>query len=225
MHKLSRLKPKWAPTIIETAPGVFSSDPRKLLANQANASGSHWKATPCPEPLEVLDRDCFESLMPEDIRATRKKFSPHTAQSLGGAHVRHYGMLRDEGLGALCCIFQAVENIGVFPKHRKGDFDERHPGKYWAFDSGKSAESSILNQAVKAEAEEGDEGVTGAFSRDGSKYYESFRPTTLRDRSLEAGLPGAVVKVTFNIWRGPRIRRLGTDHSLAPLRATGGRPS
>eukprot|EP00959_Pyramimonas_sp_CCMP1952_P293972 6148281-Pyramimonas_sp.AAC.1 len=69
------------------------------------------------------------------------------------------------------------------------DFEARHPRRHWAFGAGKPAEQSIWNQAVKAEAHVGEGNVAGGFSWDGSKYYESFRLTTPRDRSLAAGLP------------------------------------
>eukprot|EP00959_Pyramimonas_sp_CCMP1952_P152397 3188627-Pyramimonas_sp.AAC.1 len=65
-----------------------------------------------PEPLEVLDRNCFDRLAPDDIRAASRGFSPHTAQSLDGIHVRHFSLLPDAGLEVLSCLFQTVEKIG-----------------------------------------------------------------------------------------------------------------
>ncbi|CAK0868494.1 unnamed protein product, partial [Prorocentrum cordatum] len=102
---------------------------------------------------------------------------------------------------------------------------DAHPRKYWAFGAGKSAEAEMWKQAVKAEAQVAEGGVTGVFSWDGTKYYESFRLTTLRDRSLQAGLSPIVVKVTRNFWRGPRVLRLGSDHSLSPMCAKCGLPA
>eukprot|EP00959_Pyramimonas_sp_CCMP1952_P200013 4183539-Pyramimonas_sp.AAC.1 len=59
---------------------------------------------------------------------------------------------------------------------------------YWAFGAGKSAEGSVWNQAVKAEARVADGGVAAGFSWDGSKYYGSFNLRLLRDRGQRAGL-------------------------------------
>eukprot|EP00959_Pyramimonas_sp_CCMP1952_P292157 6110074-Pyramimonas_sp.AAC.1 len=72
MHKLTRNKSAWMPTVVETVPGIFSADPRKLLANEANVLGKFWEATPMPEPLEVLDINCFDRLTPDDIRAASR---------------------------------------------------------------------------------------------------------------------------------------------------------
>ena len=44
-------------------------------------------------------------------------------------------------------------------------------------------------------------------------------------RGREAGLDPIVLKVTFNFWRGPRILRLGSDHSLAVQYAMNGLPA
>ena len=260
MHKLTRLKAKWQPTVIETAPGIFSADPRKLLAREADVLGGYWDARASPDPLEVLDRSCLERLTPQAIRAASNSFSPHTAQSLDGVHVRQFSCMSDEGLETLACIFQTVEKIGVFPKavywmlfplleKPKGGLrpillcaapvrlwerlrrpvvntlEVTHPRKFWAFGAGKSAESCIWNQAVKAEAQVSEGGVTAGFSWDGSKYYESFDLLTLKERGLRAGLNSVVIKVTYNFWRGPRILRLGTDHSLSPLYARNGLPA
>eukprot|EP00959_Pyramimonas_sp_CCMP1952_P339539 7111051-Pyramimonas_sp.AAC.1 len=65
--------------------------------------GKFWEATSMPEPLEVLDRNCFDRLKPDDIRAASRGFSPHTAQSLDGIHVRHFSLLPDAGLEVLSC--------------------------------------------------------------------------------------------------------------------------
>eukprot|EP00959_Pyramimonas_sp_CCMP1952_P257085 5371417-Pyramimonas_sp.AAC.1 len=43
------------------------------------------------------------------------------------------------------------------------DFEARHPRRYWAFGAERSAEQSIWNQAVKAEAHVGAGNVTGGF--------------------------------------------------------------
>ena len=36
MHRLTRLKAKWQPTVTEIASVIFSADPRKLLAREAD---------------------------------------------------------------------------------------------------------------------------------------------------------------------------------------------
>ena len=38
MHKPTRDTNRWMPTVAETVPGVVTSDPRKMLANEATAS-------------------------------------------------------------------------------------------------------------------------------------------------------------------------------------------
>ena len=76
-----------------------------------------------------------------------------------------------------------------------------------------------------AEAHVSSGGVTAGFSWDGTKYYESFNLRTLMQRGLEAGLDSIVLKVTFNFWRGPRILRLGSDHSVAAQYAVNGLPA
>ena len=75
-----------------------------------------WKASSKPPPVEVPDRNCFDMLTAVEIRVASRSFSPHTAQSLDGVHVRQFACMSDEGLDTLACVFQTVEKLGLFPK-------------------------------------------------------------------------------------------------------------
>ena len=44
MHRLTRLKANWEPTVVECDLGAFSADPRKLLAREADGLFFVWKA-------------------------------------------------------------------------------------------------------------------------------------------------------------------------------------
>eukprot|EP00959_Pyramimonas_sp_CCMP1952_P166974 3489389-Pyramimonas_sp.AAC.1 len=44
------------------------------------------------------------------------------------------------------------------------------------------------------------------------KYYESFRLLWLRDRALYWRIPTVLIKVLYNLWRSPRVLRLGAHH-------------
>eukprot|EP00959_Pyramimonas_sp_CCMP1952_P403788 8461381-Pyramimonas_sp.AAC.1 len=52
MHRLTRLKVKWEPTVTEKSPGASTSDPRALLAKEAEIIGTFWHASSSPPPVE-----------------------------------------------------------------------------------------------------------------------------------------------------------------------------
>eukprot|EP00959_Pyramimonas_sp_CCMP1952_P274958 5747812-Pyramimonas_sp.AAC.1 len=61
---------------------------------------------------------------------------------------------------------------------------------YWAFGSGKSAESCVWAQTALGEIAAADDQVVLGVQWDGKKYYESFRLELLRDRARQWGIPG-----------------------------------
>ena len=60
---------------------------------------------------------------------------------------------------------------------------------------------------------------------DGKKYYESFDLDLLRARAYQWGVPGVIVKTMYNLWRAPRLVRLGTSFHPVALFAKSGLPA
>eukprot|EP00959_Pyramimonas_sp_CCMP1952_P107396 2245368-Pyramimonas_sp.AAC.1 len=83
---------------------------------------------------------------------------------------------------------------------------QRH---FWAFGAGKSAESCAWAQSVLSEvAHVKDQGILGL--------------DILRDRAYRHGVPKVIVKTMYNLWRCPRLVRLGSAfHPVAYFACSG----
>eukprot|EP00959_Pyramimonas_sp_CCMP1952_P436496 9140314-Pyramimonas_sp.AAC.1 len=64
-----------------------------------------------------------------------------------------------------------------------------------------------------------------AVGADWIKYYESIPLLELRHKFLRHGAPTSWLKLVFNMWRRPRVIRLGRNHATAPLIARYGLPA
>eukprot|EP00959_Pyramimonas_sp_CCMP1952_P426551 8934145-Pyramimonas_sp.AAC.1 len=115
MHKITRLQQVWNPSVVERAPGIFSSCPDDVLAAEAEALRAQWLATGNPPAAEVPDRECFPRATVEEIRSASRKFCQFTSSTLDGFHPRHICLLGDAGISTLSVLFEAVERLGLFP--------------------------------------------------------------------------------------------------------------
>eukprot|EP00959_Pyramimonas_sp_CCMP1952_P428616 8977409-Pyramimonas_sp.AAC.1 len=59
MHRFTKLKKVWQPTVIQSAPGVFTADPHALLEDEAQTLGRFWGADLKPPEAWIPDRQCF----------------------------------------------------------------------------------------------------------------------------------------------------------------------
>ena len=62
-------------------------------------------------------------------------------------------------------------------------------------------------QEARAEAFVAKGQVAAGLLWDAAKYYENLDLQLLRALALEAGIPPVIVKVCYNLWRGPRLVR------------------
>eukprot|EP00959_Pyramimonas_sp_CCMP1952_P358471 7505652-Pyramimonas_sp.AAC.1 len=56
MHRLTQLKAKWNPTVVQTHPGVSSSNPQLLLRREGEELAKFWHASHVPPEVCVPDR-------------------------------------------------------------------------------------------------------------------------------------------------------------------------
>ena len=105
MHRWSKLSEAWTPTTV-TAGGITTAAPQAILDEEVACLRGLWKAQAFLEEAEVPDRHCFPRASCKLIRAASQKFPPHTAQTLDGFHPRHIGMLCDDGLETLVCLYE-----------------------------------------------------------------------------------------------------------------------
>ena len=105
------------------------------------------------------------------------------------------------------------------------DFNRSSSRVYWGLSAGKAPQEAVWLQAARAEASVGLGLVSGGMLWDAAKYYESFDLRLLRRRALLAGIPRVLVKVSYNLWRGPRLVRLAAIYSKELLFARSGLPA
>eukprot|EP00959_Pyramimonas_sp_CCMP1952_P296477 6202211-Pyramimonas_sp.AAC.1 len=96
---------------------------------------------------------------------------------------------------------------------------------HWSFGEGQSSEAAVWQQIMLAEEAQSQGKVAAGFIWDGTKYDESFWLSWLRVRAEYWGIPRVLAKTLYNIWRSPRILRLGAHHSPLPLFAESGLPA
>ena len=54
-------------------------------------------------------------LTPDEIRAACRTFKDGTSATFDGFHVKHFGLLSEQALEALCLLLKACECIGAMP--------------------------------------------------------------------------------------------------------------
>eukprot|EP00959_Pyramimonas_sp_CCMP1952_P034922 731373-Pyramimonas_sp.AAC.1 len=62
MHRLTRIKKLWQPTVASVVPGHFTSAPSALLEEEALQLGRFWHATVEPPEAWIPDRECLAPL-------------------------------------------------------------------------------------------------------------------------------------------------------------------
>eukprot|EP00959_Pyramimonas_sp_CCMP1952_P099636 2082959-Pyramimonas_sp.AAC.1 len=80
IHRLTKLKPKWSPTIAQGHPGAFSSDPQELLRAEGDTLARFWHASAGPDLVEVPDRVHLPRASAQEIRKASASFSANTSQ-------------------------------------------------------------------------------------------------------------------------------------------------
>ena len=105
------------------------------------------------------------------------------------------------------------------------DFLRESERPYWGTGPGRSTELIVWRQAAAAEAAVSRGEVAGGFLWDAQKFYENFRLDLLRDRALAAGVPPVLVKISYNLWRSPRLMRMGSTFASEVCYATRGLPA
>jgi len=96
---------------------------------------------------------------------------------------------------------------------------------FWGAAVGRSATDSAWILAADAEQNVSNGRHTATVIADYSKYYETIPLDEARDKLLRLGMPSAMVKVTYNQWKGPRIIRLRQHHGSRPAYADYGLPA
>ena len=96
---------------------------------------------------------------------------------------------------------------------------------FFAFQKGQSCVDVVWRQAVRADTLVVHGDYVAALACDGEKFYEHFDLEVLRARALAWGIPGPFVKLTYNVWRGPRVIKLGAHVHDALYHALSGLPA
>ena len=114
-HRFSRAPVSWRPTTTLMQGGVVTSDPAQLLQGQAELYGGVWRAEEEENELDWQPMSCLPPVSCEKLRAISSSFSPHSAISVDGFHMKHYRLLSDDGVMALSRLFSLMETLGALP--------------------------------------------------------------------------------------------------------------
>ena len=115
-----------------------------------------------------------------------------------------------------------AEDEKTLPIH---DPAERLGRPYWGAAAGKSAVDSAWILAADNEQNVCQDRYVVTVVADYSKYYETIGLDQARDKLMRLGMPGPMVKVVYNQWKGPRIIRMRLHHGGAPRHARDGLPA
>ena len=118
MHRATRLKEGWAPTVVKDDQGALTSAPEVILQRQSEELGRFWHSEAWAMPAWAPgSREALPAATPREIRAVARTYPVATAATIDGFHPRHFNMISDQGLLALSGIFTAVELLGMWPAH------------------------------------------------------------------------------------------------------------
>ena len=250
MHRLTKLKEGWAPTLAvidkdeEDAPTQLSAELSAVLHAESSTLEECWQASDTAPVAWVPDRGCLPRPTPEAICKAAASFSEATAYSAEGLHPRHVTLLCVQGLAVLAMLIEVIKRIGLLPRPlrllvfvlipkskggfrpilqqpmlmrlweriRRGDlgeYMERTMRPYYSFAKGQACTDVVWRQTARTEAALAKGEVVAAFTCDSQKFYERFDLALLRGRATALRMPGPIVKLTYNTWRGPRLVRQG----------------
>ncbi len=115
-HAYTRVPVEWQPTVATSAKGVISAAPSAILEGARDKYAKYWDASESPIGYSWAG-ECEElpRLTPQQLRSASLSFSRRTSSTYDGWHVRHFGLISDEGLGVLATILAAVERAGTWP--------------------------------------------------------------------------------------------------------------
>ncbi len=115
-HAATKSPVEWRPTVAVNEDGTRSSAPAAILDEARRKYKQWWQAT--EEPIEYCwSGNCppLPRLSPEEIRGASLSFKRGTARTYDGWHVRHFGLLADEGLATLSVLLETVERTSRWP--------------------------------------------------------------------------------------------------------------
>ena len=119
-HKYSRLPAEWVPTEVSRhEDGEITSAPADVLEDLRSKYAERWQpfASPAKPKWKALDEnDKLPRLTKEEVREAAKAFPWSTAETHDGFHVRHLGMLSDDGTEVLAGLYEVAELLGAMPE-------------------------------------------------------------------------------------------------------------
>eukprot|EP00959_Pyramimonas_sp_CCMP1952_P444193 9299937-Pyramimonas_sp.AAC.1 len=100
------------------AMATFWLTPLSLLDAEARGFPKLWHAssTAEDEPEQFVPMDALPELSPDTLRVTSRTYAEHTATSVDGFHMRHYGSMSDQCLTVLSIMLTIMERPGLVPK-------------------------------------------------------------------------------------------------------------
>ena len=122
------------------------------------------------------------------------------------------------------CIFPLPYRLWTRARsHLFRGWEEAHARPFFACGKGRSAESTVWRQSLKAEAAVAAGEDAASVLLDGHKFFKMFVLSVLYRRAIEAGLDATAVRICINVFRGPRCVIFGSI-ALRPVFATVGLP-
>ncbi len=115
-HAATKVPIEWKPTTAVDESGVISASPLAILEAARTKYARYWDVAdgpvehrwsgPCP-PLPRLTA--------AQLRDASFAFSRRTCRTYDGWHVRHFGLVSDDGLDALAVLLEAIERSSRWP--------------------------------------------------------------------------------------------------------------
>ncbi len=115
-HVATKTPVEWRPTVVTADDGSVSATPLDVLDATRRKYAAYWKAV--ERPVEYRwGGSCqpLPRLTPTQLRSASLGFSRRTSSTYDGWHVRHIGLLSDEGLEVLATLLEAIERSSRWP--------------------------------------------------------------------------------------------------------------
>ncbi len=115
-HAATKAPTEWRPTVTTREDGTKSAAPSAILDGMRKKYKGYWSAT--EDPFEYSwGGNCppLPRLSPGELREASLSFARGTAMTYDGWHVRHLGLLADDGLAVLAILLETVERTSRWP--------------------------------------------------------------------------------------------------------------
>ena len=116
MHRATKLKAGWSPTVVDDGAGGQTSAPEVVLQRQSEELGHYWHSEAWAAPAWMpKEREALPTLEPSRLREVAKTYPASTSGTVDGFHPRHFSFVTDAALQVMATLFQAVELLGLWP--------------------------------------------------------------------------------------------------------------